>query len=160
MPATVNLLRRAAALPTPRGGAGLEVLPELGYALFETGEVDEASSVLANARERARADGDRRVEWLVAITRPRIEMYRDPRGIDIDALYVETETAIDVLGELGDEAGLARAYMAFPTSCGARAGSRRRSTRRLRRPSTLAGQATDARSAGRWGRTPSARSTA
>ena len=111
MPATVNLLGRAAALPTPRGGAGLEVLPELGYALFETGEVDEASSVLANARERARADGDRRVEWLVAITRPRIEMYRDPGGIDIDALYVETETAIDVLGELGDEAGLARAYM-------------------------------------------------
>ena len=111
MPATVNLLGRAAALPTPRGGAGLAALPELGYALFETGEVDEASSVLADARERARADGDRRVEWLVAITRPRIEMYRDPGGIDIDALYVETETAIDVLGELGDEAGLARAYM-------------------------------------------------
>jgi tetratricopeptide (TPR) repeat protein len=111
MPATVNLLGRAAALPTPRGGAGLAALPELGYALFETGEVDEASAVLAGARERARADGDRRVEWLVTITRPRIEMYRDPAGIDLDALAVETETAIGVLGELGDEAGLARAYM-------------------------------------------------
>ncbi len=111
MPATVNLLGRAAALPTPRGGAGLAALPELGYALFETGEVDEASAVLAGARERARADGDRGVEWRVTITRPRIEMYRDPGGIDLDALSLEVETAIDVLGELGDEGGLARAYM-------------------------------------------------
>ena len=111
MPATVNLLGRAAALPTPRGGPGLTSLPELGYALFEIGEVDEASAVLAGARERARADGDRLVEWRVTITRPRIEMYRDPRGIDLDALTVETETAIDVLRELEDETGLARAYM-------------------------------------------------
>ena len=111
MPATVNLLGRAAALPTPRGGPGLVGLPELGYALFEIGEVNEASAVLAGARERARADGDRLVEWRVTITRPRIEMYRDPRGIDLDALTVETETAIDVLRELGDETGLARAYM-------------------------------------------------
>ena len=64
--------------------------------------------MLAGARERARADGDRLVEWRVAITRPRIEMYRDPRGIDLDALTVETETAIEVLGELGDETGLAQ----------------------------------------------------
>ncbi len=111
MPATVNLLGRAAALPTPKGGAGLAALPELGYALFETGEVDEASAVLAAARERARADGDRGVEWRVTITRPRIEMYRDPGKIDIDALSLEVGTAIDALGELGDEAGLARAYM-------------------------------------------------
>jgi DNA-binding SARP family transcriptional activator len=111
MPATVNLLGRAAALPTPRGGAGLTALPELGYALFEIGEVDEASTVLAGARERARADGDRGVEWRVTITQPRIEMYKDPGGIDLDALSLETETAIQVLGKLGDEAGLARAYM-------------------------------------------------
>jgi DNA-binding SARP family transcriptional activator len=111
MPATVNLLGRAAALPTPKRGPGLAALPELGFALFEVGEVDEASAVLGGARERARADGDRLVEWRVTITRPRIEMYRDPGGIDLDALTVETETAIDVLGELGDETGLARAYM-------------------------------------------------
>ena len=38
-------------------------------------------------------------------------MYRDPEGIDLDALAAETETAIEVLGEFGDEAGLARAWM-------------------------------------------------
>ena len=51
------------------------------------------------------------MEWRVAVTRARIEMYRDPEGIDLDALAAETETAIEVLGELGDEAGLARAWM-------------------------------------------------
>ena len=111
MPATVNLLGRAAALPTPAGGAGLAALPELGYALFEIGEVEEATAVLAGAWERARADGDRRVEWRSAITRRRIEMYKDPRGIDLDALKAETETAIGALTEIADEAGLARAYM-------------------------------------------------
>ncbi len=111
MPATVNLLGRAASLPTSNGEAGFAALPELGYALFEIGEVDEASTVLADARARAHAAGDRHVEWRVAITRARIEMYRDPEGIDLDALAAETETAIEVLGELGDEAGLARAWM-------------------------------------------------
>src|SRR3954447_6476524 len=84
MPATVNLLGRASALPTPKGGPGLAALPELGFALFEIGEVDQASAVLAGARERARADADRQVEWRVTITRPRIEMYRDPEGVDLD----------------------------------------------------------------------------
>jgi class 3 adenylate cyclase/tetratricopeptide (TPR) repeat protein len=111
MPATVNLLGRAAALPSANGEAGLAALPELGYALFEVGEVDEASAVLADAAARARAAGDRHVEWRVAITRARIEMYRDPGGTDLAARAGETERAIEVLGELGDEAGLARAWM-------------------------------------------------
>jgi DNA-binding SARP family transcriptional activator len=110
MPATVNLLGRAAALPTA-DREGLVALPELGYALFEIGEVDEASTVLADARASARAAGDRRQQWRAAVTRARIEMYRDPEGIDLDALTAETEAAIQVLGELGDEAGLARAWM-------------------------------------------------
>jgi len=111
MPASVNLLGRAAALPAPPGTSGPAVLPELGYALFEIGEVDEASAVLAEAQARARAGGDRGLEWRVAATSPRIEMYRAPERIDLDALTAQTETAIEALGELGDEAGLARAWM-------------------------------------------------
>ena len=67
--------------------------------------------MLAGGRERARADGDRGIEWRVTITRPRVEMYRDPEGIDLDAIAVETETAVEALRELGDEAGMARALM-------------------------------------------------
>ena len=111
MPATVNLLGRAASLPTSHGEPGFAALPELGYALFEIGEVDEASTVLADARTSARAAGDPHLEWRVAVTRARIEMYRDPEGIDPDALAAETETVVEVLSELGDEAGLARAWM-------------------------------------------------
>jgi DNA-binding SARP family transcriptional activator len=111
MPATANLLRRAATLSPADGEAGLETLPELGYALFEIGEVDDASAVLADAEARARAAGDRQLEWRVVVTAARIDMYRDPEGIDLEALAVQTETAIEVLGEFGDEAGLARAWM-------------------------------------------------
>ena len=111
MPATVNLLSRAASISPSDGDAGLAALPELGYALFEIGDVDKASAVLGDARARARAAGDRRLEWRIAVTRARIEMYRDPEGIDLNDLGAETETAIEVLGELGDQAGLARAWM-------------------------------------------------
>jgi DNA-binding SARP family transcriptional activator len=111
MPATANLLRRAATLSPSDGDAGLATLPELGYALFEIGEVDEASAVLADAEARARAARDRQLEWRVAVTAARIEMYRDPEGIDLEALAEQAETAIAVLGEFGDEAGLARAWM-------------------------------------------------
>ena len=110
MPATVNLLGRAASLPL-KGEAEMSALPELGYALFEIGEVDEASTMLADARDNAREAGDLRLEWRVAVTRARIEMYRDPKGIDLDALAAATETAIEMLSGLGDEAGLARAWM-------------------------------------------------
>jgi tetratricopeptide (TPR) repeat protein len=111
MPATVNLLGRATSLPSADGEAGLGAFPELGYALFEVGEVEDASAVLAAAAARARAAGDRHAEWLLAVTRARIEMYKDPGGIDLAARAAETETAIEVLGELGDDAGSARAWM-------------------------------------------------
>ena len=113
---------RGNALPTPEGEAGLAALPELGYALFEIGEVDEASAVLAGARERARADGER--HWSGGCDhRARIEMYRDP-GDRSGCAVAETETAIEVLGEFGDEAGLAARGWFSPTSSGARAASR------------------------------------
>jgi len=111
MPATANLLGRAASLPRSNGQADFAALPELGYALFEIGEVEEASALLADGRARAHAAGERHVEWRIAITRARVEMYRAPEGMDLDGLAVETETAIEILGELGDEAGLARAWM-------------------------------------------------
>ena len=80
MPATVNLLGRAAALPTPKGSTGLAVLPELGYALFEIGEVEEASTLLADAQARARTDGDRHVEWRVDRHAPAHRDVPGPRG--------------------------------------------------------------------------------
>ena len=74
---------------------------------------------------------------------------------------LEVETAIDVLGELGDEGGLARAYMVLSDLLWSQGkASPRRSKRRLGRPIMHAGPAIAARSAGRSGRPPWARSTA
>jgi DNA-binding SARP family transcriptional activator len=141
MPATANLLRRAAALSPSDGEAGLATLPELGYALFEIGEVDEASVVLADAEARARAAGDRQLEWRIVVTAARIEMYRDPEGIDLESLTAQTEMAIEVLGEFGDEAGLARAWMVLSDLHWSKG--------RLRRTSDAAGRAAEhARSTG------------
>ncbi len=111
MPATVNLLGRAAALPSPSEAARLALLPDLGYALFEVGEVAEASRLLADAGPRASTEGDRHVEWRIVVTRPRIEMYRDPEAMDLDAIAADCEQAIEALTELGDDTGLARAAM-------------------------------------------------
>ena len=62
-------------------------------------------------------------------------MYRDPEGIDLDALAAETETAIEVLGEFGDEAGLARAWMVLSDLHWSKG--------RLRRTSDAAGRAAE-----------------
>jgi tetratricopeptide (TPR) repeat protein len=103
--------------------------------------VDEASGVLADAEARARAAGDRQLEWRVVVTAARIEMYRDPEGIDLESRAAQTETAIEVLGEFGDEAGLARAWMVLSDL--------HWSNGRLRKTSDAAGRAADhARSTG------------
>ena len=60
-----------------KGEAGLAALPELGYALFEIGEVDEASAVLADAARatRARAGSPRGVA-----RRDHTRAHRDVQG--------------------------------------------------------------------------------
>ena len=90
----------------PRGaaGAGLRAVRDR-----RGGRGERRARRRSSEGTRRRASGG--VEWRVTITRARIEMYRDPEGIDLEALAAETETAIEVLGELGDEAGLARAWM-------------------------------------------------
>jgi DNA-binding SARP family transcriptional activator len=110
MPATVNLLGRATSL-LANEGAGLALLPELGYALFETGEEDRADRLLADARVWARSAGDRAAEWRAIVTRRRVEMYMEPMRTDVDALKTEAEAAIEIFEELDDQAGLARAWL-------------------------------------------------
>ena len=110
MPATANLLGRAASL-LANEGEGLSVLPELGYALFEIGEEDRADALLSDAWAKARAAGDRVAEWRAVVTRRRVEMYMDPTRTDPDALATEARAAIEVFDDVGDNAGLARAWL-------------------------------------------------
>jgi tetratricopeptide (TPR) repeat protein len=110
MPASANLLGRAVSLFSADDPARLELLPDLSYALFEVGELERANTVLAEAIERGRACGDRGVEWNATVKRGNVRMYTDPEGMDPENLIHDATTAIEVLDDLGDELGLARAW--------------------------------------------------
>jgi DNA-binding SARP family transcriptional activator len=111
MPASAGLLRRASPLLPAGDPDRLELLPDLGYALFEVGELDRAEAVLLEAEEGARALRDQRTEWRAAVKRQNIRMYAEPAAIDLEALGRTAERAIETLEELGDDSGLARAWI-------------------------------------------------
>ena len=102
MPAAANLLERALALGGPR-----ELLRDLASARWRLGRTSEADATLAEAIEHARATGDVRLEWLCRLDGA--ARRRMLRGGDDDLVAVATK-AIGVFSELGDDAGLARAW--------------------------------------------------
>jgi tetratricopeptide (TPR) repeat protein len=102
MPAAANLLERALAL-----GASHELLRDLASARWRLGRTGEADATLVEAIEHARAVGDVRLEWLCRLDGA--ARRRMLRGGDDDLVAVATQ-AIRVFSELGDDAGLARAW--------------------------------------------------
>jgi tetratricopeptide (TPR) repeat protein len=69
MPAAANLLRRAVTLLPTDDRTRLELLPDLGEALMDTGEFAWAETFLDEAVEAARAIGDARLEAGAVLTR-------------------------------------------------------------------------------------------
>jgi DNA-binding SARP family transcriptional activator len=111
MPASAGLLRRASLLLPADDPDRVELLPDLGYSLFEIGELDRAEAVLLEAEERARALRDQRTQWRAAVKRQNIRIYAEPAAVDLDALDRTAQRAIEALEELGDDPGLARAWI-------------------------------------------------
>ncbi len=111
MPASVNLLGRAAGLMASHDPARPALLSDLGFALFEFGELDQASATLGEAIELASAIGDAAVEWSSRAKWIHIEMYRHPEGIHGERLFRQATEAIEVLRTLGDDVGLTRAWL-------------------------------------------------
>jgi predicted ATPase/class 3 adenylate cyclase len=108
MSAAVNLLSRATALLPWRDPERLRLLPRLGKALRETGQLGRADAVLTEGVELGDAAGDRRVESLARIERASLRDYTDPSSDPHELRRVAEET-IRVFDELGDEEGLAQA---------------------------------------------------
>jgi tetratricopeptide (TPR) repeat protein len=107
--AAANLFGRAAAM-LPEGDKNrLEVLPSLGRVLMETGELARAESVLTEAMDEARAAGGRRSEALARIYRSHARATLDPSWVFEQSL-TDVRASIAVFEELGDQAGLARAW--------------------------------------------------
>ncbi len=109
MAAAANLLERAAALRDPADPERLALLPDLGEALTDTGDLKRADQVLDEALRGAEAVGDPGLEGHATIVRLLLMESTDPKGRSEVALR-ELERVIPVFEHLGDHLGLARAW--------------------------------------------------
>ncbi len=109
MPGAVNLLERAVSLSVANGRERASILPDLGEALMETGELARADDVLSEAIRIAHELGDRGLQGHATIVRLLLMESTDPKRRSEVALR-ELETVIPVFEELGDDLGLARAW--------------------------------------------------
>jgi class 3 adenylate cyclase/tetratricopeptide (TPR) repeat protein len=103
-PAAANLLARADALLSPDDLVRLEVMPDLGEALREIGDFEQAFTVLERATAQAAAAGDRRAEWRARAQSASARMHR--RGT-LEPLK-ELEEAARAFEDLGDATNVAR----------------------------------------------------
>jgi predicted ATPase/class 3 adenylate cyclase len=108
MPAASNLLFRVTLLLSKKDPERLQLLPILGKALRETGQLGRADAVLTEGVELADAAGDRRIASLARIEQASLRDYTDPSS-DPEELRRVAEQSIGVFEELGDDGGLAQA---------------------------------------------------
>jgi class 3 adenylate cyclase len=109
MPAAANLLDRAAALISADDLRRLDWTVDLASSLIEVGDLARAERLLGDASEAARAAGERRLESRACVQRAFLRLHTDPERSTQEARR-EAKRAISVLGELGDELELARAW--------------------------------------------------
>ena len=109
MPAAVNFLQRSSSLLRKEDHARLELLNDLGYALFEIGELEQANGVLAEAIEAAQAGRHREVELKAMVKLAHQRMYTNQEALDTEGLIRDATAAIEALDNLGDDLGVARA---------------------------------------------------
>jgi class 3 adenylate cyclase/tetratricopeptide (TPR) repeat protein len=112
MPATANLLRRAAAV-LPGGHAARPRLQfEVGLALWETGDYGAAAATLEAAIADAAALHDTGLETTARLTLLMRRYYADPSKVE-GRVEDRVREGIRVLEREGDEEGLARAWLAM-----------------------------------------------
>ena len=107
--ASVNLLSRAAAVLPDDDDNKLTLLPELGVALRESGDLGRAEEVLRDAVERAELASNRIVELSARIERATLHLLSAPGAAETDARVSEVEAALPDLEQLGVDRVLARA---------------------------------------------------
>ena len=125
-----NLLERATALLPPDDPRRLALLPVLGRALREAGQMDRADAVLAEAVEQGEAAGERGIaaDAGVALADLRFQRAIVPR----EEVVREVESAVIVFNKSGNEAGLARIPV-WSAARGARGAGRPRGAGACRR---------------------------
>lgn len=106
--AAINLLSRAVALYGP-SEAGRALLPALIDGVLESGDLRRAGALTADAREEAVAAGDARLEAWAAVQQAQIQLAGQERTAE--EIYAEAKGALEAFEQLGDYAGLARAWV-------------------------------------------------
>jgi class 3 adenylate cyclase/tetratricopeptide (TPR) repeat protein len=109
MPAAVNFLSRATALLPDRHPRRLELLPEVAFALLESGNFEGLMATAGEMEAAAAETGDERLQAHATVIGLWIRVFTNPEGWLPEAER-EATRAIDTFGRLGDERGLARAW--------------------------------------------------
>jgi class 3 adenylate cyclase/tetratricopeptide (TPR) repeat protein len=104
-----NLFERATAALDEADPRRPDLLVSLGMARTATGELEGALEVLSEAVERAEAEGDRRTRRRASVEHARIEFLTGRIGPE--EARTEAEGAISELEALGDDQGLAKAWL-------------------------------------------------
>ena len=106
-----QLLGRATALMASDDPHRPALLYDRGTSLLTLGRLADADAVLAQALEAARAIGDRRTQWRARIDRVFTQTEAAPAALSVSDLARLTREARRALEPLGDERGLARAWL-------------------------------------------------
>ena len=109
MPAAVNLLTRAGNLIETDDPQRLELLPDLAFALMETGDFARLQSVAEELSRGATATGDRSLHAHAAIVGLWIRLFTNPVGW-VEEAAGEGRRAVSAFEETGDESGLTKAW--------------------------------------------------
>ena len=112
VPATVSLLTRAAALVPTDHPARPEILAELGEALRDAGQLDRAETTLDEAIAAATRTSDAGAEARALAVRWQVRLQTDP-GVSFEEAADAIGTTIDRLLKLGNERGLAKAWVSL-----------------------------------------------
>jgi class 3 adenylate cyclase/tetratricopeptide (TPR) repeat protein len=107
--AAVNLFSRAERLIPRRDPLRADILPKLGEALHDSGDLSRAGKVLDEALGAAAETGDQVKEARARLPWTFLQYYTDP-NLDAHLLRAEIENAIRVFETVGDEQGLAEAW--------------------------------------------------
>lgn len=91
-----------------------ELLPVLGQALFEIGDLTAADATLKEAIETAEGVGELGLAARARVSRLSLQTQTDPK-LDLAWLQEETEAVIEQLEQARDELGLARAWLLMGT---------------------------------------------
>jgi len=108
VPAAVSLLERAVSLLDAGRVDRTDVMVDLGRALRDRGDLQEADAQLASAIETAEAGGDLLLAERARVERSDLRLNLDA-GTDLEGVLALADRAIAMFEQAGDEQGLARA---------------------------------------------------